>query len=211
MTQSNVYEKHVGDQLDAAEPVGDPAAIGVPAFIVGSIALGLVLTGLIPGGTTGSAIPIIATATGLGQTIAAVWAARIAQDAIATVFGVFSGFWWSFAALSLGLTHNWYGIAPDSPQALATEQIFQVSWLVMFVLLTLFTLRLPLVFTVLFALVDVAVLFVTLGVFLNSAGWTKAGGWAVFAYTAVGVYLFLHGLSTATGGRGVPHGPPVLR
>jgi uncharacterized protein len=214
MSQSSVFEKRaepvqVGDA--GAEPAGDPSAIGTPAFMVGAIALGLVLTGLVPDSATGSAIPIIVTATALGQTIAAVWAARIAQDAIATVFGVFSGFWWSYAALALGLAHGWYGIAPGSPGVVATEKIFQISWLTVFVLLTLFTFRLPLTFTVLFTLVDVAVLLVTVGIFTGNDTWTEAGGWATLSFTAVGVYLFLHGLSTATGGREMPLGRPVLR
>jgi succinate-acetate transporter protein len=214
MSQSSVFEKRTepvgaGEATESAE-AGDPAAIGTPAFIVGAIALGLVLTGLVPDSATGSAIPIIVTATGLGQTIAAVWAARLAQDAIATVFGVFSGFWWSYAALALGLAHGWYGIAPDSPGAVATQKIFQISWLTVFVLLTLFTFRLPLVFTVLFALVDLAVLLVTVGIFAGSEAWIEAGGWATFGFTAVGVYLFLHGLSTATGGRAMPLGRPIL-
>jgi succinate-acetate transporter protein len=215
MSQSSVFEKHV-ERLGAPETTepaettaGDPSAIGTPAFIVGSIALGLVLTGLVPATDTGSAVPIIVTATALGQTIAAIWAARLGQDAIATVFGVFSGFWWSYAALALGLVHNWYGITTPAG-VLATEKVFQISWLTVFVLLTLFTFRLPLVFTVLFALVDVAVLLVTVGIFLGSETWTKAGGWATLGFTAVGVYLFLHGLSTATGGRAMPLGRPVL-
>src|SRR5207244_2447004 len=103
-----------------------------------------------------------------------------------TVFGVFSGFWWSFAALSLGLTHNWYGLNTPA-EILATQKIFQVSWLTVFVLLTLFTFRMPLVFTVLFTVVDVAVFLVTVGVFTGSATWTEAGGWATLGFTAVGV------------------------
>src|SRR5205085_2350738 len=132
----------------AAAPAGDPSAIGTPAFIVGAIALGLTLTGLVPASTTGSAVPIIVTATAMGQTIAAVWAARLGQDAIATVFGVFGGFWLSFAALALGLAHGWYGVTSPAG-VLATEKVFQISWLTVFVLLTLFTFRLPLVFTAL--------------------------------------------------------------
>jgi len=216
MTRSSVYEKELQPLEEprahdtTGAVAGDPAAIGTPAFIVGSLALGLVLTGVIPASATGSAVPIIVTATALGQTIAALWAARLGQDAIATVFGVFSGFWWSYAALALGLAHNWYGI--ETPAGiLATEKIFQISWLTVFVLLTLFTFRLPLTFTVLFTLVDVAVLLVTVGIFTGNDTWTEAGGWATLSFTAVGVYLFLHGLSTATGGREMPLGRPVLR
>lgn len=211
MSDSSVYEEHAADVPSEPEtPVGDPSAIGTPAFIVGAIALGLVLTGLIPDTATGAAVPIIVTATALGQTIAAIWAARIAQDAIATVFGVFAGFWWSYAFLVLGLAHNWYGIRAGTAEALATQQIFQVSWLTVFVLLTLFTFRLPLTFTALFFLVDVAVGLVTVATFNGSTTLLHAGGWATFGFTAVGVYLWLHGLSTATGGPPMPLGRPVL-
>lgn len=51
-----------------AEPpavVGNPILIGVPTFLVGSIALGLVLVGY--AAATGASIPIIMTATGLGS------------------------------------------------------------------------------------------------------------------------------------------------
>jgi hypothetical protein len=65
-------------------------------------------------------------------------------------------------------------------------------------------------FTVLSALVDVAVLLVTLGIFLGDEAWLKAGGWVTLGFTAVGG-LFLHGLTTATGGREMPLGRPVLR
>jgi len=94
MSESSVFEKHTDAPSTAAgATAGDPSAIGTPAFIVGALALGLVLTGVIPDSPSGAAIPIIVTATGLGQTIAAIWAARLGQNAIATVFGVFSGFW----------------------------------------------------------------------------------------------------------------------
>jgi len=29
---------------------------------------------------------------------------------VAGIFGIFSGFWWSYAALVLGLDHKWYSI-----------------------------------------------------------------------------------------------------
>jgi hypothetical protein len=38
----------------------------------------------------------------------------------------------------------------------------------------------------LFALVDVAVLLVTLGIFLGDEAWLKAGGWVTLGFTAVG-------------------------
>ncbi|GHF21754.1 hypothetical protein GCM10017786_64810 [Amycolatopsis deserti] len=191
------------------EITGDPALIGVPTFIVGAIALGLVLTGYVPAGAVGASIAIILPATGLGQLVAALWAASLGQNAVAAVFGVFTGFWLSYAALVLGLIHGWFGIAADA--AVATQGLFLIAWLVTVVLLTLGTLRLPAAFTLLFALIDVALALVLYGTVSGSTAATTAGGYVVFAFTAVGVYLFAGALSAATGGRGLPLGRPVLR
>jgi uncharacterized protein len=89
-------------KVAAAAPAGNPLLIGVPTFLVGSIALGLVLVGYVS--ASGASIPIIMTATGIGQVIAAVWAARLDLNAVTSVFGIFSRVWISYAALVLGLT-----------------------------------------------------------------------------------------------------------
>lgn len=189
--------------------MGDPAVIGVPSFIAGSIALGLVLVGFVPATAAGASIPIIMTATGIGQLVAALWAASLAQNAVASVFGTFAGFWLSYAALVLGLDHGWFAIGPQD--AVGTQKLFLTTWLCVIVMLTLFSLRLPLVFTVLFVLVDIALLLVLVGTAQASASLTKAGGFAVFAFVLVGVYLFCDALSTATGGRGLPMGRAILQ
>ncbi|WP_020661103.1 GPR1/FUN34/YaaH family transporter [Amycolatopsis benzoatilytica] len=189
-------------------PEGDPALIGVPTFIVGATALGLVLTGYVPASAVGASIAIILPATGLGQLVAAVWAAALGQSAVASVFGIFAGFWLSYAVLVLGLTHNWLGISADA--AVSTQGLFLTAWLVMIVLLTLASLRLPAAFTLLFALIDLALALVLFGTVNGSAGLTTVGGYVVFAFTAVGVYLFLGAMSAATGGRPLPLGRPVL-
>ncbi len=196
------------ESLEAEGPEGNPALIGVPTFLVGSIALGLVLTGYVPATAVGASIPIIMTATGIGQIIAAVWAASLAQNAVAAVFGTFAGFWLSYAALVLGLTHNWYGTLPAD--AVAVQKLFLLTWLIGVVVLTLVSLRLPLAFTALFVLVDLALLFVFLGTANASTGLVKFGGVLVFAFVLVGVYLFADAFSSATGGRNLPLGRPVV-
>src|SRR4026209_1894705 len=45
---------------------GDPAMLGLPAFIVGSVALGLVLVGVVPATAVGASLPIILAATSIG-------------------------------------------------------------------------------------------------------------------------------------------------
>src|ERR1700712_4947121 len=108
------------------------------------------------------------TATGVGLLVAALWAARLAQNAVAGVFAIFSGFWISYAALVLGLGHNWFGIA--TADVSRSVELFLIAWLVGIGLLTLGSVRLPLVYTVLFALVEVALLLDLLGTANASTG-----------------------------------------
>ena len=187
---------------------GDPAALGLPCFIAGSVSLGLALVGVVPATAVGAAVPIILTATSIGLFLATIWSASLGQTAVASVFGIFGGFWLSYAVLVIGLNHNWFGVAPASIQA--TQELFLVAWLVVMVMLTLATLRLPLAFTGVFVLVDVALLLVFLGVNQTSTDLLKAGGYVALVFAAVGVYLYFDCVSQATGGRSFPLGKPVL-
>lgn len=214
MTTIDSDQESTPDSIDAEpsapEPAtGDPAVIGLPAFIVGSVALGLTLTGYVPATAVGAPLAIILAATGLGLAIAAIWSAALNQSAVASVFAIFAGFWWSYALLVLGLTHGWFGIGEDA--AVATQELFLVCWLVVIVMLTLATLRLPSAFTALFALIDLALLLVLLGTAQGSAGLAQAGGVVVLIFAALGVYLYVNSASLATGGSALPLGRPVIR
>lgn len=190
-------------------PAGDPLMIGLPAFIVGSIALGLALVGYVPLAALGSVLPILLAATGLGLGIAAVWAAALGQSAVAGVLAIFAGFWWSYSVLVLGLTHDWFAIA-----VVATghaQGLFLICWLSVIVMLTLATLRLPSAYTLLFVLIDVALALVLAGTLQGSASLLKVGGIFVFVFAVVGIYLFFGSASQATGGRPLPLGPALLR
>ena len=159
--------------------------------------------------TAGAApIPIIAAATGLGLVIATIWAAGVGQSAVASIFGIFSGFWLSYAALVLGLTHNWFAIPAEA--ALRTQALFLISWLVIVGMLTLGTLRLPFAFSALFFLIDLALAAVLIGTLNESTGWLKLGGYLVLLFAAVGVYLYLGVAASVTGGKALPLGNPLL-
>ena len=212
------------DTFATPVPVANAALVGVPTFLVGSIALALVLTGYVPQTLAGAPIAIIALATGLGQIIATIFALRAGESAVASVFGIFAGFWLSYAALVLGILHNWYGFVP-APTGTSTaaqtaaaaaaniedaQKVFLLSWLILIVLLTVASLRLPLAFSVLFALIDLALLFVFLGVVNASEVQTKVGGYFAWGFIIVGAYLFLDAMTAATGGKNLPLGKPVL-
>src|ERR1700683_4367740 len=70
----------------APEPVvgpmaGDPSMLGLGSFIVGSVALGLSLVGVVPAGVLGAPLAIILSATALGLLMAAIWCAALGQSA----------------------------------------------------------------------------------------------------------------------------------
>src|SRR6202050_2623807 len=209
-------------QPPSAEPApvvgpwaGDPAIFGLGSFIVGSVALGLALAGRVPAGVLGAPLAIILSATALGLLMATIWCAALGQSAVAAVFGIFGTFWLSYAVLVLALDHNWFAIALTAE--LDTVKLFLVSWLVAIVMLTVATLRLPSAFSVLFALVDLALLLLLLG-YANasaagvpSSGLIKTAGYVILIFAALGVYLFAGAASVGTGGNPLPLGKPVLR
>ncbi len=83
-------------------------------------------------------------------------------------------------------------------------------------MLTLATLRLPSAFTVLFALIDLALLLLLLAFTQASAagvpssGLLKAGGWVVLVFAALGAYLFFSASAAGTGGKALPLGKPLM-
>jgi len=198
-------------EVAAAEAAAaNPALLGLPTFIVGAVALGLFLVGYQPAGTTGALLSIIVLSTGLGQLIATLWAVRVGAGPVATIFGIFTGFWLTLATTIYGLTHEWFGPTATLPATLA---VFALCWLVVVLLLTAATMRLPLAFTVLFGLIDLALLLVFL---FAAGGATNTGlqavaGVVVFLFTLVGMYLFLDAMSTATGGKSFPVGSPIIK
>jgi succinate-acetate transporter protein len=205
---SEVEELVVQAAPPAGPLTGDPAVLGLPSFIVGSVALGLALVGVVPATAVGASLPIILAATSIGLLVAAIWAAAIGQSAVACVFGIFSGFWLSYVILVIGLLHGWFGILPRD--AVATQKLYLITWLVVIVMLTLATLRLPSAFTAVFVLIDVALLLLLLGTVNASSGLLKTAGYVVLAFAAIGVYLFFDAASVATGGKALPLGKPLL-
>jgi uncharacterized protein len=197
---------------DAAAAAANPALVGVPTFVIGSVALGLYLVGFTGSSTAAiGMLPILFMCTGLGQLIACVWAIRVGAGPVAAIFGIFSGFWLSFAVLATGLGHSWFGDATETTVATGAQETFLLTWAIGVAVLLLASLRLPLVFSVLFLLIDVALILVLLGTASGSTGVLAIGGIVVFAFTLVGIYLFLDAMGAATGGKPMPMGRPIVK
>lgn len=211
MTAVNAGEETRGAAPPAVTGLlaGDPMMLGLPSFIVGSIALGLTLVGLVPGGLLGAPLPIILAATAAGQFVAMIWCIAIGASAPAAVFGIFGGFWASLPVLVLGLTHGWFGVTQAA--VTGTQETFLASWLIVIVMLTLATLRLPLAYTGIFFFVDLALVFNLLAASSGSTAELKVEGVCVLIFAFIGVYCFFGAASAATGGKPLPLGRPVIK
>lgn len=191
-----------------AKATGDPQVLGWLVFVVGSTCLGLQLVEYVPAGTLGAPLAIIFGATAFGLVLSSAWAAYLGQTFVAGAFGVFAGFWMSYTALVLGLTHGWFGIATGAVKD--TVLAFLLAWAITMAFLTLATIRLPMAYTIDVALVDAAlwILFIA-----NNgddpSGLTKLAGAVVFAFAALGAYIWLSAADQSLGGPGYPLGKPV--
>lgn len=198
---------HPSEELTPPPPHGEPGMLGLPAVIVGAVAFGMVLIGVVPATAVGASLPIIIAAS-LALFLATIWAARIGENASAGFFGVLAGFFMSYAVLVLGLMHNWFGIAPTA--VADTQKIFVISWIVVVALLMLAALRLPVAFLALFTVAEAALVLDLVGIINTSANLTKAAGWVIMAFAALAVYLFASTASKVAGGKEFPLGKPLL-
>ena len=187
---------------------GEPALVGLPSFIVGAVAFGMVLIGVVPVGAVGAAVPILLAAA-VGSFVATIWGARLGHSAEAGIFGIIGGFFLSYALLVLGLSHGWFALLPAA--VLSTQKVFVISWMVIVTMLVVAMTRLPVLYMALFAIVDVALLLDLLSIIQNSTNLSKAAGWVTMGFTALAVYAFLSTASHATGGKEFPLGRPLLR
>ena len=188
---------------------GNPALLGYPVFALGSIALGLALVGFVPANAKSSVLPIVIAASGIGVFVSALWSISLGQGIPAAIFGLFAGFWLSYALLVLGLIHGWYAIPAGS--AARSQEMFLLSWAIIMATLTVATLRLPAAYPVLLALVTLSLVLVYISTVDASPSLGKAGGIVALVFAAQGLYMFLGEASSATGGRSYPLGRPLIR
>lgn len=199
-------------EVQAAAPghvvAGNPAVLGLMVFATGSLVLGISLLGNVPLAVQpGTVQPIVYAGTGLVLVITTLWAASLQQTFVATILGTFAGFWLSYAAMVLGLTHNWYGIpAADIPHTLGQ---FLIGWDVAIFMLFVVTLWLPLVYSIILGAGTVGVALLAVAVMGTSSGMYRAGGVFVLVFAAFGYYAYLSGALESVGRKALPLGKPV--
>jgi len=192
-------------------PAANPALLGLITFLPSGVTLGLWFLGYLDTATLpGGMIPIVTLSAGLFLMISAGWAARVAANSVAAIFGVFSAFWLSFGLLLTGLTSGWWGVA-DAAQVANVQRTYLLSFTVVFILLTLATLRLPLAFTAGFVFVDITFVLAFLGVSTGNAGLFPIAGITTLLFCAIFAYILVDGFAQDLGGKAMPMGNAIVR
>jgi hypothetical protein len=201
----------------AAEPVGNPALLGLMTFLPSGITLGLWLVGYLDtAALPGGMIPLVTFSAGLFQLISAVWAARLAANTVAAIFGLFSAFWLSFGFLLMALNNGWIknastGGAVTAAQVGNIQAAYLLSFLIVFVLLTVSTLRLPLVFTLGFVFVVATFALAFLAVVTGNAGLFPVAGICTFIFCVIFGYILFDGIGQDLGAKPMAMGRPIVK
>lgn len=194
-----------GVQAAPAPPAGNPALLGLATFLPGALSLGLWLVGYLPAADLGAIAPAVILSSGLFLMIATLWASRLGASAVAGIFGTFAAFWLSLGFLVAAITNGWLGLTKTS----SPLPTFLLAWLIVFVALTLATLRLPIAFTAGFVFVDITVALVLLNVLTGASTFAVLGGVTVFVFCAIFAYIWFDGMGQELGGRPMPMGNPL--
>jgi succinate-acetate transporter protein len=202
-------EAQPAESVQAANVVGNPAVLGLMVFATGSLVLGISLLGNVPLAVQpGTVQPIVFAGTGLLLLVTTIWAASLQQTFVATILGTFAGFWFSYSAMVLGLTHNWYAI--PAANVSSTLGQFLIGWDVAIFMLFLVTLRLPLVYSGILGAGTIGVAFLAAAVLGTSSVTYRIGGVFVLIFATLGYYAYLSGALESVGGKGLPLGKPVV-
>jgi succinate-acetate transporter protein len=191
---------------------GDPQVVAAPVFVIGSVALGIQLTQAISPIGLGSPIAILLGTTGIFLLLSTWWAASAGQSFVACFAGTFGGFWIGYSVLVLGVLHGWFLIPPA---AIANSVVmFSVTFAIFFVFLTLASLRLPIIYPLIFGLVVLALCLVAAAYSMTpiSTNVLKIAGYVIFAFAALGMSLSWTVMNLSLGGPAFPPlGPPVIK
>jgi hypothetical protein len=183
---------------------GDPLALGLMAFALGTLVVGMALVGVFPATVLGGVVPIVAGFCGIALFTSCWWSFLLGESLLAATFGTVSGFFFSLALLLFGLFHNWYAVPASS--VASVEEIFYIVWCCFFIALFVPFLRFPLIYPItVFGVITLLALAAT-SVFTASSTIQTAAGAATLA---VSFLLFWEWLNVSMTSVGMSKVPPL--
>jgi hypothetical protein len=183
---------------------GDPLALGLMAFALGTLVVGMALVGVFPATVLGGVVPIVAGFCGIALFTSCWWSFLLGESLLAATFGTVSGFFFSLALLLFGLFHNWYAVPAAS--VASVEEIFYIVWCCFFIALFVPFLRFPLIYPItVFGVITLLALAAT-SVFTASSTIQTAAGAATLA---VSFLLFWEWLNVSMTSVGMSKVPPL--
>jgi uncharacterized protein len=217
MTSSSSKEETATPALAAAPaplgvilgPGSEPLALGAAVFAIGALTLGMVFVGVFPAGVVGVAIPIVTFTSGLALLITTVWGIILGQTLLAGIFGTVSGLFLTFAAMIIGIVHNWYGIpAADAPKA---EAVYFIAFCCYFIFLIVPALRLPRIFPIIVGLVIIGLAMAAASELTGDTGLARVAGGDFLLITLGLFWIWLNVNMAAMGMKHLPAlGEPVV-
>lgn len=191
-------------------PAGNPAILGLVTFLPAGLTLGFWLVGYLPVTIPGGMIATAVGSAGLFLLVSCLWAARLGASAVAGILGLFSAFFTSLAVMLFGLANGLFGLA-DSSEVPKVLVPYALSFLIVFGLVTLGTLRLPLAFTAGFVFIDATFALLIANLLTGTALYATLAGICTFVFCAIYAYILLDAITQETGGNAMPLGGPVTR
>jgi succinate-acetate transporter protein len=191
---------------------GDPQLVAAPVFTIGSIALAFQLVEFVSPAALGAPLAIVLMCTGLFLLLATAWAASAGQSFVACFAGTFGGFWLAYGVLVLALLHGWFAIPPGDVGR--TVAVFAMSFAAFFLFLTLASIRLPIIYTLIFGLVVITLVFVAWAYLKTpvDSDLLHIAGWITFVFAGLGLWLSWTVMNLSLGGPAFPPlGRPLLR
>lgn len=124
----------------------DPRTLGLMAFALGTLAVGIATVGEFRPPTTifGAVVPIAFLAAGVALVLASFWAFILGSSYWAGTFGIVAGFFFSFSVFMFGLIHHWFAVTLVNVRAV--EAIFYIVWCCFFLALITPSLRQPIIY-----------------------------------------------------------------
>jgi hypothetical protein len=182
----------VGVRRPIAQLVADPAPLGLAAFAMTTFALSIGNTGIWgPGADAALALALVYG--GFAQLLAGMWEFVRKNTFGALAFTSFGAFWIAYFVLVKFVLP---GVAvADLPVAVG---VFLLGWTIFTAYMTVASMRVSGAVLLVFVLLTVTFVFLTVGAFNSSTGWTKVGGWVGVATAAAAWYASFAGVTNDT-------------